>query len=322
MNSHESRLVRPGRGTMVGLAILSTICFAPSSSFADTSVVTPVSFADPFPITTVLSQYGFVSVGSSASIKVNTGPNATNALVGDGSTVSASGGNNGSIDLGVDVSPPVSGCGASNLQCFSGLQNSPMNFLVDASVGVNAFNEAAALSAFLATLTPDETFASVPNGTIVGNGGLNVINITGNSGNPAVEFQGDENDFFVINMFGNLSENKAMSLIGTVDPAHIIWNFLAGSGNVVSTSGGGVAYGTFLDVQSGANFQMDNVTLTGGVWNTGGHIEWVSGSKLTGDPFVGLQHVIPEPDTLAMALMGIGMTGLAGLLRRKVGARR
>jgi hypothetical protein len=315
LTGNENRLFHPRRGTMVGLVILLTICFAASPSFANVVL---------FPQIPTLVQYGVVSVGPSASIMMNTGPNMTRALVGDGSTVSSSGGNQGSISGGVDVAAPVTGCGpnpATNPTCFSGLQNPPTNNVVPASVGVNAFNEAATLSSFaLGLMATQPDIVSLPNGTITGNGMTNVINVTGNSNNPTLTLQGTENDFFVFNLFGNFSENKMMTLIG-VDPAHILWNFVGtGTGNRLSTSGGSLLFGTFLSTVPGVNFNTDNLPLGGALWNTGGMITWVSGSMLNAAPFN--PAVIPEPGTLATMMLGPGLIALSAALRRKKGASR
>ena len=76
-------------------------------------------------------------------------------------------------------------------------------------------------------------------------------------------------------------------------------------------------FGTFLAV-NGCNFQFSNLGLTGQLINVGGHIQMVSGSSINSfDPFKGEQAVIPEPSTLL--LLGTGLLGMAGVMRRKLG---
>ncbi len=245
------------------------------------------------------------------------GPNAGNVLVGDGSNVTSSGGGNGAFTGTIyddwatkDVSPNGNG--------FASLQTAPGSgqyVTVSNSLIKQAEADALAVSQYaegLATTTA-YTFASNISGstTFTGNGGVNVIdanNITG-----TLTFSGGVNDFYVINLKGNLGTiNTPMVLSGGVTANHILFNFLATTGNVFQTSGGGVEYGTYLATR-GADFQFSNLNLTGSLINTAGHIQLVSGSKVTNA--VPLSPV-PEPQTYAMLLAGIGLIGFVA--RRRI----
>lgn len=291
------------RATMVGLAILLTICFAMASHAAT------LTEGD------VLPNYAVVSVGSGASINVNSGPINGSLLIGDGSTATAAGGNNGAITGGVFLSPPCPSCN------LSGLNTPPTVTTVASSVGTTAFSDAAALSAAASALTPSTSLGSISNTTvnIVGNGGLNVYSIpSGNQTNPTIHLSGGPNDLFVFNVAGLISTNTTWTFTG-VSASQILWNFTSTTGNCFATSGGNVVFGTFL-ATDGCNFQFSHLNIDGQLINTDGNIQFNSGSALTTfDPFVGTPAAIPEPGTLAM--MGLGVT-LCGALRRKRRAAR
>lgn len=298
-------VLSPLRTTVSGLAILLTICLAASASWAST-----------IPTSTVLSQYTIVSVGSGTSIMMNSGPVAGKVLVGFGSTVTSAGGGNGQITDGVDSSPPVSGCGTGSNTCFSSLATRPVVTVVASTVGSTAFTDAATLSTTVADLAPTQTFSTISGTqTITGNGGLNVINV-GSVSSPTLTISGGPDDTFVFNVSGSFDSNRVMTLVG-VTAGQILWNF-TGTGTVFSTSGGNVLYGTFLATGAGQRFQFSSLNLTGQLINTGGHIQFVSNSKMAFDPFVPPAEAppppVPEPSSLL--LFGLGLIALAVVLRR------
>jgi PEP-CTERM motif len=257
---------------------------------------TASSFAFPLDEGLVLPDYAVVSVGPNASIKVNSGPIKGNVLLGNGTTSSSSGGGNGQVIGRVDVSLPVFG------DTLLHIQIPPTIVPVPSSVGVTAFNDAVALSNAASALAPTQTLGNVTGAlNITGNGGLNVIDINSLS-NPDLTITGGSNDNFVFNISGNFQTNHVMVLNG-VTPSQILFNLTGTSGNIFQTSGGDVLFGTFLATHGG-NFQFSNLNLTGQLINTAGHMEIVSGSRVT----------IPEPNTFG--LITIGAIGLAWARKR------
>ena len=263
-----------------------------------------------FPDTSELSLYSVVSVGPHASLTINSGPIQGKVLAGDGATVSTSGGNNGSIVGGAFVDS------ASLLTKFSGLQVKPTVTLVPTTDTTTAFNEAAALQTFLDGLTADTTIAGQLTGTVGlsangGADGVTTINF-GSLQNATLTLTGGVNDIFVLRTSGNVNTNHVMSLVGGLKADHVIWDLDGTSGNVLQTSGGNILEGAFIDTKGG-NFQFSELNLTGQLINTGGHIQFVSGSRMGFAPLT--PPTVPEP--AAWALMLLGFFGVGGAVRMR-----
>jgi hypothetical protein len=228
---------------------------------------------------------------------------------------------NSTPNTGTNAFPNTAGCGTTQLACFSGLSTTPVTHLVATSVAMQAFADAATLSADARALPATSPITSIGANTVIqGNGGLNVINV-GSVTNPfsgtTGVLMGGPNDLFIINVSGSFSSNQAMKLQG-VTASQILWNF-TGTGTVLNTSGGNTLYGTFLSTTNGARFQADALNVTGALINTGGHIEFVSGANLTFDPFiVPQQEMVPEPDASSLLLFGMGLVAGVGALCRKL----
>ena len=270
------------------------------------SVASSTALADTVTLGPVLPNYAIVSVGSNASLMVNSGPIVGSVLIGDGSTATSSGGGNGQVTGGVFVSGAVSGDDLQNLQI------PPVVTVVSPSVGTQAFSDAATLSSTAAALPATQTFGAI-NGTqtITGNGGLNVIDVA-SLHNPNLTISGSSSDVFVFDVAGLFQTNQAITLNG-VSASQILWN-LTGTGTVFQTSGGDTLFGTFL-ATDGGDFQFSSLNLTGELIDTDGHIQFVSNSSLTGQPFT---PPVPEPATATLLLLGTGLASVVGATRRRV----
>jgi hypothetical protein len=74
-------------------------------------------------------------------------------------------------------------------------------------------------------------------------------------------------------------------------------------------------HGTFL-ATNGGDFQFSALNLTGELINTRGHIQFVSNSNMTGEPFAPPPPTaVPEPAAATLLLLG---TGFVVATRRKL----
>ena len=185
--------------------------------------------------------------------------------------------------------------------------------------GVAADARAAANQAFGYAAT--QTFASLTNGqTIVGNGGLNVIRVTGSSaisgGGSTFRLQGTASDVFIF-QFTTANSGHILTLSGTtmnitgVNPGNIYWAFNGLGGDLVISSGATV-YGNFLAPDRQIVVDHGNVTgrLIGG--GSGRLLNIHSSSHIT----------IPEPSTVVSLIIGLATLAIVlgrAALRRRVG---
>jgi hypothetical protein len=184
-------------------------------------------------------------------------------------------------------------------------------------MGVAADARAAAAQAFGYAAT--QTFASLTNGqTVVGNGGLNVIHVTGSSGisggGSTFTLQGTASDYFIF-QFTTANSGHILTLSGTtmnitgVNPDHIYWAFNGLGGDLVISSGATV-YGNFLAPDR--QIVVDHGDVTGRLIGGG------SGTLLN---IHSSSHVIPEPSTLASLVIGLalvaGIRGRAAMRRQR-----
>jgi hypothetical protein len=117
-------------------------------------------------------------------------------------------------------------------------------------------NDAIAASAFYASLTPTpgltfQGLANIPNGTLVGNGGLNVINITGNIAfKDTLTLVGGPNDVFVFQYTSTLKDPLVLSgahiVLNGVSTDNVIWNVAGQGDGKVQITSQAVVFGTFL----------------------------------------------------------------------------
>jgi len=127
-------------------------------------------------------------------------------------------------------------------------------------------NAAAALSENVASLTPTQTFSQIQNNTtITGNGGQNVISVTGNfhlSGGNNLVISGGPNDTFYINVYEGLQlDGGANIALSGVSPSQVLFNFTGTQ--QLQTSGNANTAGIYL----GTNPDQQ-VQINGGVHNS------------------------------------------------------
>jgi hypothetical protein len=258
----------------------------------------------------ILTNYALVDLASGKTLGLNSGPIAGNVLLGNGVTAAFAGGNNGQITGTLSYDSTVQGTNT-----FSQLQNAPNTALVSTSVTSDAFSYAQAVSNYAASLTATQTYGNISNTTtFAGNGGLNVINVS-NIQNAPLTISGNASDTFVINVSGVFNTNQVMTLSG-VSASQILFNFTGTSGTVFQTSGGDSLYGTFL-AADGGGFQFSNLILNGALINTGGNVQFVSGSKMpTFSAFNAPAGAVPEPS--AVVVFGMGLLGLWAARRRMI----
>ncbi|MGH9642488.1 MAG: putative Ig domain-containing protein [Terriglobales bacterium] len=127
-----------------------------------------------------------------------------------------------------------------------------------------------------ATLTPTQTSTDITSSTtITGNGGQNVISITGSfnlQGGSTLTIQGSTSDTFIFNVSNGVTLGGGSNIVlsGGVSPSQVLFNFPPGSSGQVNTNGNSQTSGTFL-----APYLP--ITVSGGV-----HVsEFVTGGQLT-----------------------------------------
>lgn len=170
-----------------------------------------------------------------------------------------------------------------------------------------------------AAQSPTQTFTSITSAmTITGNGGENVIDVTGSQGihlsGGTLTISGGPNDFFIIDVSGSqgmqLSGNTNIVLNG-VAANQVLWYFPGSANNIVQTSGQSDTEGIFLAPNGG-------IQINGGTHDSefiaGGPLSFQSNPKMTPPP------VIPEPGSLSMWLAGACC--MAFVVRQRARANR
>ena len=272
------------------------------------AAVAPVAVAVPVPGLDLgtATNYAVVALGTGETIGQNSGPVTGNELLGHYVTAAFSGGGNGQITGTLYYDSTVQG-----QNTFTQLQVSPSTQLVDTSVTSAVLSTAQTVSNYAASLAATQTITGTLSAatTFNGNGGLNVIDIQ-NIQNAPLTISGTASDTFVFNISGCLNTNVKMTLNG-VTAAQILFNFTGTSGNVFSTSGGDLSYGTYL-ATDGGNFQFSNLALTGELINTAGDVQLVSGSTVTKpEGFI----AVPEAGTWLFGAFLIGVVAVSRIRR-------
>jgi hypothetical protein len=181
-----------------------------------------------------------------------------------------------------------------------------------------------------AALSPTQTFSTLSDGqTITGNGGLNVIRVTGDvglsGGGTTLHLVGTSADEFVIQLTAADGPSAhtltlsgvTMDLNGGLTAGNIFRNMDGVGGGIVISSGATV-FGTFLAPDRG--ILSDHGDILGRLIGGGGadsHSNSVSvhsGSEVTSPG-----PAVPLPPALWGGLALIGMIGAAGLINRRRG---
>jgi choice-of-anchor A domain-containing protein len=177
-------------------------------------------------------------------------------------------------------------------------------------------------STFYAGLAPTQTFATLTEGqTITGNGGMNVIRITGAvTLKQTFNLVGGPSDIFVFQLTSDHKDvltlsGVIMNLVG-VNAANILWD-LNGEGDDISITSGAIVYGTFL--APNRSITVDHGNILGRVIGGGPMDNFLSihsGSQITiPNPPVGAE--VPLPPTAWAGLGLMGVLGASKLRRRR-----
>jgi choice-of-anchor A domain-containing protein len=172
-------------------------------------------------------------------------------------------------------------------------------------------------SSTAAGYAPTQTYSTLSEGqTITGNGGLNVIRITGDvTLKTSLTLSGSASDQFIFQFTsGTSAGHDVLNLSGMtmvlngVLPDNILWN-LTGLGGDVNISSGSVVFGNFLAPDR--NLTSDHGNIEGRIiaGGNGGLLNIHSGSQITAPT------TVPDGGSTA-ALLGTALLGLAGLKRK------
>ena len=238
----------------------------PGETWTYIATGTVVNLSNPPPgVTTVPITSGGGSGGGGSYISNLLGPAADYAVVApNGFSINGPGTINGNVASGnntVITSPAVingtvyysGSVPSTNATITGGVQSANLSQVF--SDAVNASTTAFALS-------PTQSYGNIMNSfTINGNGGTNVIDLTGiNLSNGVLTLNGSASDIFILNVNGSInSSNSNIAISGGVIPSNVLINV---SGSVTITGGGpNNFYGTILDPTGAVN--VHDKLLTG-----------------------------------------------------------
>ncbi len=230
-----------------------------------------------------------------------------NAGLASGASTHFSGGGTLTGALVKDPAATVQANLASQFNVLGGVQTTS---LAQAVSDVTAASQNAALLAptqtYSGNLTNGQSFSSTGQFNVVGiNGNVTVTNPSKN-----ITFSGGVNDYFIVNVSGSLSvSNGSIGLAGGLTPDHVLFNVLGGDISLSNSTSS--LYGTYLDVNHAINLTPGSVF--GAVM--GNQIHTSSGPNVYADIYTA---PVPEPETYAMILSGLGLMGFVARRRKQV----
>lgn len=171
-----------------------------------------------------------------------------------------------------------------------------------------------------AQLTATQTYSgNLTNGaTFYSTGQYNVVDIMGSvtvtSPSKNITFAGASSDWYIVNVFGSVSvSNGTIGLSGGLTADHVLVNVLGGdiynlpTDNVSLSNASSSLYGTYIDTTG--KITLSPGTVYGAIMAY--QIQTSSGPKVYSDIYSGPSvSPIPEPETYAMLLAGLGLIGV------------
>jgi hypothetical protein len=185
------------------------------------------------------------------------------------------------------------------------------------SLVTQAISDAATAASFYGGLTPTQTLSSLGAGTITGNGGLQVFDVTGSLSlsNATLTLSGGASDTFVFDIHGGNSLLQGQGpgsniVLDGISPDQVLFN-LIGSGTQLTTNKGSDTEGIFL-AENGA------IDIQGGTHDS----DFIAGTGLTFESGVtitqpGALTPVPELGTWPTAIFSLALMGLMVRLCRK-----
>jgi len=179
--------------------------------------------------------------------------------------------------------------------------------------------KAANFSKTIAGFTPTQIFGQNDNvQSLTGNGGINVIDITGGNVNGTVTLNGGANDIFYINVQANMGMS-GVNLSGGVTADHVFWNIINGQNANLS----GNLNGSFLAFNSNGQATLINVnqaTVNGSIYSGGLDANNINVNAIVATPAAPLA-MAPEPSSIfamaAFACLLLGSSSMKFLKRSR-----
>ena len=159
----------------------------------------------------------------------------------------------------------------------------------------NTIQKASDFSRTIAGFAATQTYGQNDNvQTLLGHGGVNVIDITGGNVNGVVTLKGGANDIFYINVGANMAMTGVV-LSNGVTANHVFWNIINGQNANLS----GTLNGSFLAFNASGqatSINMNQATVNGNIFVAG-----LDANNLTlnGVSYSGAAVLVPEASSVA-----------------------